>query len=126
MKENDYFSEEELEKLIMDVEEETLINAPPDFLGNILTSIDGTEKKKTEFRKYCFKVISSMAAAIAFLILIPGISGIKESEIPSKESIISESIQTREEVTGNSGKRIIGAMNESHVFGDMWKFNFFQ
>ena len=126
MKEKDYLSEEELEKLIMDVEEETLINAPPDFLGNILTSIDGTKKKKTEFRKYCFKVISSMAAAIAFLILIPGISGIKEGEIPSKEFIISESIQTREEVTGNSGKRIIGAMNESHVFGDMWKFNFFQ
>lgn len=126
MTEKKYLSEEELEKLILDVEEETLINAPPDFLGNILISIDGTKKKKTEFRKYCFKVISSMAAAIAFLILIPGISGMKEREIPSKEAIISESVQTREEVTGNSGKRIVGKMNESHIFGDMRKFNIFQ
>lgn len=126
MTEKKYLSEEELEKLILDVEEETLINAPPDFLGNILISIDGTKKKKTEFRKYCFKAISSMAAAIAFLILIPGISGMKEREIPSKEAIISESVQTREEVTGNSGKRIVGKMNESHIFGDMRKFNIFQ
>lgn len=126
MTEKKYLSEEELEKLILDVEEETLINAPPDFLGNILISIDEPKKKKSEFRRYCFRVISSMAAAIAFLILIPGISGIKEREIPSKEFIISESIQTRDEATGNSGKRIIGAMNESHVFSDMWKFNFFQ
>ena len=46
MKEKKYLSEEELEKLIMDVEEETLINAPSDFLENILISIDEPKKKK--------------------------------------------------------------------------------
>lgn len=42
-----YLSEEELGKLILNVEEEKLINAPPDLLGNILVSIDGLQEKKS-------------------------------------------------------------------------------
>ncbi len=135
MTENKYLSDEELEKLILDVEEEKLILAPPDLLENILSSVDDSSKppeivdfaqKKSEFRKYCFRVVSSMAAAIALLILIPGISGIQEREIPSKASVVSEKVRTREEVTGDSKKSIMKTINKSHLFSDMWKFDIFE
>ena len=155
MTENKYLSDEELEKLILDVEEEKLILAPPDLLENILSSVDDFEEKisfepsrieiedtiteiskppeiidfnqkKSEFRKYCFRVVSSMAAAIALLILMPGISGIQEREIPSKASVVSEKVRTREEVTGDSKKSIMKTINKSHLFSDMWKFDIFE
>lgn len=155
MTEKKYLSDEELEKLILEVEAEKLINAPPDLLGNILASIEesGEEKsleppcmetkesvpeiskpprvvdfnkKKSEFRRYCCKVISSMAATIALLILVSCFSGMRERALPSKEDIIAENVQTREAVTGNSGKKITSTMNESHVFSNMWKFGFFE
>lgn len=155
MIENKYLSDEELEKLILDVEKEKLISAPPDLLENILSSVDVLEEKrlseisrietkdaiteiskppeivdfaqkKSEFRKYCFRVVSSMAAAIALLILIPGISGIQEREIPSKASVVSEKVRTREEVTGDSKKSIMKTINKSHLFSDMWKFDIFE
>lgn len=155
MKEKNYLTDEELEKLILEVEAEKLIDTPPDLVSNILASIEKFEQeevqepflmneketvteiskppsavdfnqKKSEYRRYCFRVISSMAAAIAFLVILPGISGMKESDIPSKESIVAENVQTREEVTGNNGKRIISTINESHVFSNIWNFNFFE
>lgn len=155
MTENKYLSDEELEKLILDVEEEKLILAPPDLLENILSSVDDFEEKisfepsrieiedtiteiskppeiidfnqkKSEFRKYCFRVVSSMAAAIALLILIPGIIGVQESEIPSKASVVSEKVRTREEAIGSSKKSIMKTINKSHLFSDMWKFDIFE
>ena len=135
MTENKYLSDEELEKLILDVEEEKLILAPPDLLENILSSVDDSSKppeivdfaqKKSEFRKYCFRVVSSMAAAIALLILIPGIIGVQESEIPSKASVVSEKVRTREEAIGSSKKSIMKTINKSHLFSDMWKFDIFE
>ncbi len=135
MTENKYLSDEELEKLILDVEEEKLILAPPDLLENILSSVDDSSKppeivdfaqKKSEFRKYCFRVVSSMAAAIALLILIPGIIGVQEGEIPSKASVVSEKVRTREEAIGSSKKSIMKTINKSHLFSDMWKFDIFE
>ena len=135
MTENKYLSDEELEKLILDVEEEKLILAPPDLLENILSSVDDSSKppeivdfaqKKSEFRKYCFRVVSSMAAAIALLILIPGIIGVQESKIPSKASVVSEKVRTREEAIGSSKKSIMKTINKSHLFSDMWKFDIFE
>lgn len=155
MTENRYLSEEELEKLISDVEEEKLMSAPPEMLENILSSIDDFEKKnssepsqtetkdiiteikrppemielskkKSEFRRYCFRVVSSMAATIALLIFMPGISGIPKSEIPSKASVISERVKPREEVIGKSEKSILKTINESQVLSDIWKFDIFE
>lgn len=155
MTEKNYLSEEELEKLISDVEEEKLLSAPPGILEGVLSSIgdsgknDSSEsirtetkdriteiqrppetvdftKKKTEFRRYCFRVISSMAAAIALLVFMPGISGIPKNEIPSKASVLSEGVKPREEVVGNSEKSIIKTINESKVFSNLWNFDIFE
>ena len=136
MTEKNYLSDTELENLIRQTEAEELINAPPDFLENVLISIDRMETKtpniihldqrKAEFWTYCFKVISAMAAAITLFVVIPQVNGFQDREIPSKESVIMECVHSREEVLLNSGNRIMSRMNQSHILSDIWKFEIFK
>ena len=63
-----YISDAELEQLIARVEQEELVAAPPDLMDNILEAV-GTRKQ--EFRMYCFRVITSVAAAVALVFVMP-------------------------------------------------------
>lgn len=70
MNENlNYLSDEELERLMNQVEQEELVAAPPDLMERILGAEQAAQKK--EFYAYCFRVITSMAAAIALVFLLP-------------------------------------------------------
>ena len=79
-----YLSDEELEAFITDIEENDLVLAPPELLNQILHTIELSEscikpitsfemqrKKTIEFRKYCLQVITSVAAAIVLVFLLP-------------------------------------------------------
>ena len=80
-----YISGAELEQLIARIEQEELVAAPPDLMENILESV-GTKKK--EFRMYCFRVITSVAAAVALVFLLPGLTGwMNLDSIPVKEIV---------------------------------------
>ena len=81
MNENaNYISEEELEQLILQVEQKELVSAPPDLMENILVAaglapevieVNPKMAKKKEFYAYCFRVITSVAAAVALVFLLP-------------------------------------------------------
>lgn len=121
--EKDYLSEEELEALIADIEENDLVLAPKDLLTNILRTIDEeaqnmdlercAEKENDpasvsfkvqnnrviEFRKYCIQVITSVAATIALVFLLPTSMQVQKAEIPSKDMIIAEqTVKTKADV----------------------------
>lgn len=75
-----YISDEELEQLICQVEQEELVTAPPDLMENILgaaglapkiVEVKPETSKKKEFYAYCFRVITSVAAAVALTFLLP-------------------------------------------------------
>ena len=82
----DYLSEEELLKLISDIENEDIVKAPPDILENILSQVqaEGTDKppaseqkeislieRRRYFIKYCLRTALSAAAAIALTFSLP-------------------------------------------------------
>lgn len=87
---SDYLSEEELLKLISDIENEDIVKAPPDILENILSQVqaEGTDRppaseqkeislieRRRYFIKYCLRTALSAAAAIALTFSLPYLKG---------------------------------------------------
>ena len=106
-----YISDEELERLIFSVENKELVSAPPDLAGNILETCGLLPKlaearpktsKKKEFYAYCFRVLTSVAAAVALVFLLPQMTDLVEQkalsefitpaygqEIPAYEDVVA-------------------------------------
>lgn len=115
MSENDkiipYLSDDDLDKLIMDIEGKELVQAPAGIERNVISFIEHKKRRKTvEFSKYCLRVGFAVAAAIALVCMVPYIpaAGVK---VASREAVVRErnvisrdeflqgkSIMTREEV----------------------------
>ena len=122
--ENGYFTEEELNALILEVEENELVSAPPEFAEGVMAKIaQFDERKKTiEFRRYCIRVLGSMAAAIALVFLMPDIEAKEAGELPARQDVIGDTV-TREEalddrtfltkLMGNLSQEIGGILNET-------------
>ena len=77
---NDYLSDEELLKLIADVEQSSMISAPGYLKSDILSKVEAIEKssvtakKKTktiDFVTYRLKIAVAMAAAIGIFCVLP-------------------------------------------------------
>lgn len=108
-----YLSEEDLMQLIMDVEEHELVSAPPGLLDSILGEVESQETnrivpivsrehKQREFQRYCMRVITSVAAAIALVFLAPSMGNMKIAELPSRQELVGKGI-TREEALKETG-----------------------
>lgn len=71
-----YLSDEELLKLMAEAEED-LVMAPPDLIPGVMqqikTSGKSREDREREFRRYCIRVMASMAAAIALVFTMPSL-----------------------------------------------------
>lgn len=114
-----YISDAELEQLILQVEQEELVAAPPDLLERIIDAAIPEKPmviQKKEFYAYCFRVMTSVAAAIALVFLLPELLGRMEQvgtplpgpyeksavvqAAPSYEEIV-EKVPDREEVVAS-------------------------
>ena len=97
-----YISDDELERLINQVEQEELAAAPPDLMESILEAAGKTKKK--EFTGYCFRVITSVAAAVALVFLLPelthgmNVNGAASQKHPEKSEVV-QAVPSYEEVT---------------------------
>ncbi len=85
--ENEYLSDEELNFLISQVEDNELIVAPPDFAKSVLKKVEPRSKKK-EFTTYCFRVLASVAAAIVLLFIMPEITYTQTRQVPTKQEVL--------------------------------------
>ena len=94
-----YLNDDELSKLIMDIEGKELVQAPAGIERNVLSFIEFKKRRKTiEFSKYCVRVAFAVAAAIALVCIVPFIPE-TQARIPSREDTVSEmNIVSREEV----------------------------
>ena len=135
--EPNYLSDEELENLIVDIEEHDLVSAPPELLNQVLSVIEDSKpyiqnaipfdiqrKKTIEFRKYCFQVITSVAAAIVLVFLFPTSIQTQKLElpsIPSKDIIMEKQmIKSKKDVLGNK------EINLEEFFKDIEWFHIFK
>ena len=94
-----YLSDDELDKLITDIEGKELVQAPAGIERNVLSFIEYKKRRKTiEFGKYCIRVGFAVAAAIALVCIVPFIPE-TQARIPSREDTVSERyVVSREEV----------------------------
>ncbi len=121
-----YISDKDLERLILQVEQKELVAAPPDLMENILEAAelaDGQESlpeakvvampaaRKKEFRAYCFRVITSVAAAVALVFLLPDltdrmtVNGMPVVEHVEKSEVVG-TVPVRAEVVKNAPDRV--------------------
>lgn len=105
--ENEYLTDEELEQLILEVEEHELVTAPPSLLDEVLTHVEVKEKREAiqqstteykvkEFQKYCIRVITSSAAAIAILFALPNVETVQVRDVPTRQEMVGKSISREE------------------------------
>ena len=94
-----YLSDDELNKLIMDMEEKELVQAPAGIEKNVLSFVEYKKRRKTvEFSTYCLRVAFAVAAAIAIVCIVPFIPETKAG-IPSREdAVLERNVISREEV----------------------------
>lgn len=94
-----YLSDDELSKLIMDIEGKELVQAPAGIERKVLSFIEFKKRKKTvEFSTYCIRVAFAVAAAIAIVCIVPFIPE-TQARIPSREDTVSmRKVVSREEV----------------------------
>ena len=106
-----YLSEDELDKLIADIESEPLADAPAYIDKKILSIIRSNERKKTiSFSQYCARVMIGVAVAIFFVCTVPFVPDLRsaviseaynteEGSLVSKEDVLSKrSVKTKAEV----------------------------
>lgn len=91
MKKWDALSDESLQLLIAEAEQD-IIAAPPDLCEAVRKRIQ-TDKRR-QLRRYSLQVMTSAAAVIALVILLGG----RNPEIPSKEAVLAASVPSREAV----------------------------
>ena len=141
----EYLTEEELNALIQEVEMTEMTTAPPDLLDDILQKIDSSddlkhdlqdetetkeqiselakppriiciEKRRREYRRFCIQVVSSVAAAIALLFMLPAFSGGKEMTVPAKEQVLAASdVKPKEEVLKRSDNKLMSKIGNSRL-----------
>lgn len=80
---HEYLSDEELQKLIMDVELDDMTKAPANLQKKVLDAVDAADKagniaktkkqKIIEYRLYSLKVALAVAAAIVVMFIVPGV-----------------------------------------------------
>ncbi len=94
-----YLSDEELDKLILDIENEEPVQAPAGIERNVLSFIEHRRRIKTaEFGRYCVRVGFAVAAAIALVCIVPFIPNTK-AVIPSREdAVLERNVISRDEV----------------------------
>lgn len=90
------FTEEELARLIEQVEERELIHAPGHLKENVFLQIDRQRRtaKKRKLFSYRAKVLVGMAAALTVLFLVPA-DGAETADSP-RNSILSSLLQEKE------------------------------
>lgn len=136
-----YLTDDELEQLIADVEVNDLIAAPPGLYEEILTRVEDiskeetlhiektvpiTRNKKREYRRYCFQVITSMAAAIAIVFLLPVMRENQNLEVPKGQKIFGASVyETKQEALEDTGL-LMEAFGGFNIFKETDQFRIFK
>ncbi|SCY37756.1 hypothetical protein [Butyrivibrio sp. INlla14] len=136
---NRYLSDEELKRLINNVEEEGLIKAPAQIKSEVLRKIEiekpsaKPEKSMAELYRYSAKVVFAIAAALLLLLITPGITDSRD-RIPTRDEVISQErarvwaisgeVQTNDENNTITREEAIDKRRKDRIIGGFENFIF--
>lgn len=129
--EEEYLTDEELDALILSVEAEGLVQAPAGVMEQVMEELLPGETlgaepvlqkdKVVEFRRYCLRVITSVAAAVILMFALPGTIKMQENGIPTRESVLGQrETKTREQVLGE--KSLFGSLGNSRFLSESIRY----
>lgn len=134
----EYLTEKELERIICDLEQNDLVQAPPDLMIDILEMLEQEtleretlrkQEKIIAYKRYRFQVLATVAAAVLAVLLLPKLSDLqpqKKDFIEHKyEFVVKNRYETKEEALNDRGllEKVLGGVN---IFADNSKFNLFK
>lgn len=109
MKEYNYLSDNELERLIADIEENDIVKAPPHIKQEIIERID-KRKQIIEYKRFRNRVIASVAAIIILSVVTPSIKQMMPINI---SMVIAENnLDLR-------GQRLLSNFGNTHYISDL-------
>ncbi len=136
---NRYLSDEELNILINNVENEGLMQAPAQIKSEVLRKIDREnlsakpEKSMAELYRYSAKVVFAIAAALLLLLITPGITDSRD-RIPTRDEVISQEgarawaisgeVQTNDENNTITREEAIDKRRKDRIIGGFENFIF--
>ena len=120
-KDVEYLTDTELENLIQMVEQKELLPASPDLKEQILGTLG--EENIIAFKRYRFRVLTTVAAAVLVIFLLPGYESSQQHQ--PREEVRQSRYATKEEALNDSGilNTLFGGVN---IFADNSKFNLFR
>ena len=136
----EYLTDERLERLILETEQNELVPAPPDLQDQILEALAWEEEtleernardKIIEYKRFRFRVMTTVAAAVLAVFLLPKLESLQQQEIEivkpiAKHEFSMESrYKTKEEALNDSGmlETMLGGVN---IFADNSRWNLFK
>ena len=140
MKYMEYLTDTELESLIQGIEQKELIPAHPELRNQILEAVDQEEKalegrkagdKAIEYKRYRFRVLITVAAAVLAIFVVPNPESLQRREIEfvkpiaKHEFTMQSHYKTKEEALSDSGmlQTMLGGVN---IFADNSRWNLFR
>lgn len=134
-----YLSDEELECLMCEIESKDLVFGPPDIQEQVLNVLDETPHvisersnidKIREFKRYRFRVLATVAAAVVAVFVLPRVENLQQHTMPEKPSAKQDFLKkgrykTKEEALNDSSmlENMLGNVN---IFSDKDKYNLFR
>lgn len=109
MSDKNYLSDDELSRLIADIEENDMVKAPPHFAQEIIDRID-KRKQIIEYKRFRNRVIASVAAIIVLSVVTPSIKQMMPANI---STVIAENnLDLR-------GQRLLSNFGNTHYISDL-------
>lgn len=136
----EYLTDEELESLMQEIEQNELVSAPPDLQDQILEVLAQQAKapaernardKIIEYKRFRFRVMTTVAAAVLAVFLLPRLDSLQQQEIEivkpiaKHEFAMQSRYKTKEEALNDSGmlETMLGGVN---IFADNSRWNLFR
>ena len=140
MKYMEYLTDAELESLIREIEQNELAPSPPDLQDQILEVLAQEAKaleernardKVIEYKRYRFRVMTTVAAAVLVVFLLPKLESLQQQETELSRPLMKHEIvaknryETKEEALRDSGmlETMLGGVN---IFADNSRWNLFK
>lgn len=134
-----YLSDEELERLMSEIESKDMVFAPPGIQEQVLRALDETSyvtkershaDKIREFKRYRFRVIATVAAAVIAVFVLPKVENLQSNTTPEQPIVRQEILKkgrykTKEEALNDSSmlENVFGGV---HIFSNKDKYNLFK
>jgi len=136
----EYLTDTELDNLIQEIEKSELVSTPPDLQDQIMEAwnqeMHALEEQKArekviEYKRYRLRVMTTVAAAVLVVFLLPRLESLRQQEIESAQPLMKHKVvmksryETKEDALNDSGvlENMLGGVN---IFADNSRWNLFR